>query len=488
MTRVQDPVLFSTYFGLDPVVVEAAGLIDPFINVDVPLFIDPILLEKSSNQRISQHGIEIFRKHFENFVRLLGISRLENDAAWRGARRLLDLREPPENGLGYGGSGRSGNSRPEDIREAIMRTSKEIIELGADDPEMVSLMGFFEEDVGPDTISDFTTRVIIDVLAAITEEFCITNGVRVFDSDVCSAHKLPKIKSDRGREVPLVLVPRDIVRELPLANDWSDIEKAAMQNAQIRERVNRFLGGLAQPTVAERKSALRKVATESADNFNLFLAVVKENVASYDPNLDALGYYRLKAIVANGFEGLKQAQPYNLAIGPAEIMRLVKDTIHLFQRHVEKGNLWEELRIQGKPKKERASQLIYYAIADAFCKANDVDISPEANMGGGPIDFKFSRGYRARVLVEMKRSCGTVVHGYEKQLEFYKEASQTDFAVFVVIDYGDLGEKLHKIREIQKSRIDRGERASEIIVIDATPKASASKRNNLTHLQHAFDL
>src|SRR5216684_110390 len=55
-----------------------------------------------------------------------------------------------------------------------------------------------------------------------------------------------------------------------------------------------------------------------------------------------------------------------------------------------------------------------------------VDISPEANMGG-PIDFKFSRGYSARVLVEMKRSSGTVVHGYEKQLEFYKTASQTDF-------------------------------------------------------------
>ncbi len=423
MTRIQNPKLFSIYFGLDPGVVKAAGLIDPFINVDVPLFIDPILLEKSSNQRISTQGIEVFRKHFEDFVRLLAISRQENDAAWRAARRLLDLREPPENGLGYGGSGRSGNSRPEDIREAIMRTSKEIIELGADDPEMISLMGFFEEEVGPDTISDFTTRVIINVLAAITEEFCTANGVPVFDSDVCSGHRLPKIKRDHGREVPLVLVPRDIVRDLPLAKDWSEIEKAAMENAEIRTRVNRFLGGLAQPTVAERKLALRKAAMESADDFNLFLAVVKENVDGYDPNLDALGYYRLKAIVANGFEGLKQAQPYDLSIGPEEIMRLVKDTIDLFRRHVEDGNLWEELWIQGKPKKERASQLIYYAIADAFCKANDVDISPEANMGGGPIDFKFSRGYSARVLVEMKRSSGTVVHGYEKQLEFYKNAS-----------------------------------------------------------------
>src|ERR1700730_4741740 len=97
-------------------------------------------------------------------------------------------------------------------------------------------------------------------------------------------------------------------------------------------------------------------------------------------------------------------------------------------------------------------------------------------MGGGPIDFKFSSGYNARVLVEMKRSGGTVVHGYEKQLEFYKTASQTEYAVFVIVDYGDLGNKLNEIRRIREERLKKGERASEIIVIDATPKASASKR------------
>ncbi len=88
-------------------------------------------------------------------------------------------------------------------------------------------------------------------------------------------------------------------------------------------------------------------------------------------------------------------------------------------------------------------------------------------MGGGPIDFKFSSGYKARVLVEMKRSGGTVVHGYEKQLEFYKDASQTDFAVFVIVNYGDLGKKLIEITRIGEQRLARGERTSEIIMIDA---------------------
>src|SRR5690606_2971022 len=115
-------------------------------------------------------------------------------------------------------------------------------------------------------------------------------------------------------------------------------------------------------------------------------------------------------------------------------------------------------------------------MADCFCKANNVDVSPEANMGGGPIDFKFSDGYNARVLVEMKRSSGTVKHGYEKQLEIYKDASRTNFGIFVVMDFGDLGGKLNQIEMIRNKRVNDSEPASEIIVIDAAKKLSASKR------------
>lgn len=476
MAKVQNPVLFSTHFGIDTKIFEQEELIDPLLDVDTPLFIDPVLLEKSSNVRINTQAIDRFKKHFDGFVRLVAISEREGDPAWLAAQRQLDLSEPPENGLGYGGSGRSGSSRPVDVQSAIMRTTREIIKLGVKDPEMISLMGFFEENVGPDTISDFTTSVIVEDLAAITEDFCQRHNIPVASTKISEHHRLPHFTNHSGRDVPLLLVPTDIVRELPVANDWSDIQDAAMRNAEIRERVNRLLGGIARPTAADMKHALRGAALGSTDHFMQFLTTIKENVASYDPVLDALGYYKAKDLIAHQMGGLKQATTYDLSAGPQAIMALVHDTIGVFKRHVENGNLWEELWIGEKPKRERASQLIYYAIADSFCKANEVDISPEANMGGGPVDFKFSRGYSSRVLVEMKRSGGSVVHGYKKQLEFYKDASQTDYAVFVVMDYGDMGGKLTDIQKIRRDRMEAGERASEIIVIDAQKKASASKR------------
>lgn len=475
MATIRSPLLFSTHFGIPAEEMDRAGFIDPFINVDTQLFIDPVLLDKSTHDKIRVDAYAAFCRHFENFVRLLSISEKEGDAAWRSASVLLDLREPPENGLGYGGSRRAGSSRPEEVRLTIMRTASDIIRLGSKDPEMISLMGFFEENVGPDTISDFTTRVIVNQLGEMTQNFCEANGVAT-ESFEDVYYRLPTFMDINGKKTSAVLVPKDIVRELPMANDWSDIDAAAAANARIRDRVNALLATIAKPTAAERKAALRRAVTESADQFDTFLNAIKDFAAHYDPNKDALGYYQLKEIIRTGAAGFKIEKQFDLSAGIDAISGVVRETIDLFKHHVEKGNLWEQLWVDGTPKRERASQLIYYAMADCFCIANNIDISPEANMGGGPVDFKFSQGYHARVLVEMKRSMGTVRHGYEKQLEHYKGAARTFHGFFVVIDYGDLGDKLEQIQKIRRERLAAGELASEIIIIDATRKESSSKR------------
>ena len=46
----------------------------------------------------------------------------------------------------------------------------------------------------------------------------------------------------------------------------------------------------------------------------------------------------------------------------------------------------------GTRKRESAAQLVFFGIASSYCAANDLDITPEANSGRGPVDFKFSKG------------------------------------------------------------------------------------------------
>lgn len=143
---------------------------------------------------------------------------------------------------------------------------------------------------------------------------------------------------------------------------------------------------------------------------------------------------------------------------------------------IEKNDLSRLLWDGTSPKSEKAAQLVYFGIADSYCKANNIDISPEVHSGGGPVDFKFSSSYTARLLVEIKLSKGAVEHGYKEQLETYKTAAKTSEALFLIIDVGKMGNKLIKIKALQKAKLASGQRVTEIVVVDAKRQASASKR------------
>ena len=470
------PLLFSTHFGIDPEKLDEAGLLDSFLEYDMQLFIDPLLIEKSSNDIFRNEGYEQFHKHFENLIRLLAICENEGDPAWKGAERLLSLKEPPENGLGYGRRAGSGASRPVDVRSKLLRTIKEVVKLGSKDPEMLSLMGFLEEGIGPDTISDFTTRATTSALSKITNEFCVANSIPVKSNSV-SDLALPMFTASSRPTKARLLVPKDVLRHLPITDSWSDVWAAAEYNQNLRDMVNKMLGGIVEPTISEQKKAIKAAVMQSAKAFDEFLLAMRASASCYDPNDDVFSYYKMRDILLNS-QGFVSKNSYQFNDRPEEVHKVTMDALNSFKHHVENGNLWEELwTADGKPKRERSAQLLFFAIADVHCKYNGIDVKSEPNFGGGPVDFAFSVGYNARVLVEMKRSGGTVVHGYEKQLEFYKTAAQTDFGIFVVIDYGDGGDKLSQIEALRQSILDSNKRASDIVVIDARRKPSASRRH-----------
>jgi len=102
--------------------------------------------------------------------------------------------------------------------------------------------------------------------------------------------------------------------------------------------------------------------------------------------------------------------------------------------------------------------------------------SPETDSGGGPVDFKFSAGYSGRVLVEIKLSKGKVVHGYKTQLGVYEKAASSYDSVYLVIDVGGMGKKLDLIMDSRNKLVASKKSAPEIVVVDALPKRSASKR------------
>ncbi|WP_127966015.1 hypothetical protein [Agrobacterium sp. RS6] len=467
------PRLFSQAFPKTAQLLKKEGLFDPILNSDSKLFIDPLLLEGSTN-RYMKGALANFEKHFSNSIKLLAASQKVDDPAWKAARKFVNLDERSETCLGYGGSNIRGSSRSRDLQNKILNTTKEIITLGSDEPQIVSMMAMFEEGVGPDTISDMTTTAILSDLCELTEDFCNRHNIksRVFTD--YHKRKLPENPFDRAK--PIILVPRDILRDLPLAADWSDVSRVALENEKIRDAFNSHVGLISQATLTEKKEALKRAALSSLKNFQTIFNSVIGSSDSYDPNADPLNLYHFRDLISGDTAAFKQA---GLKIGPPsskELSRVVTAVLDHFRMMVEQNNLWELLWHKDQPKRERAAQLLFFAVADVFCKANNIDISPETNSGGGPVDFKFSTGYSKRLIVEIKLSKGRVVHGYKTQVGIYQTASDAEDAIFLIIDVNGMGDKLRDIRKFEKSERDAGRKTAKIVVIDGRRRESASVR------------
>ncbi|KKK56045.1 hypothetical protein LCGC14_3068480, partial [marine sediment metagenome] len=130
------------------------------------------------------------------------------------------------------------------------------------------------------------------------------------------------------------------------------------------------------------------------------------------------------------------------------MLEVVNKILSQFQELIENKGLWKELWDEsGKPRKEKAAQRLLFSVAYSYCKANNLDLSPEADSGNGPVDFKLSQGSDSKVVIEIKLSTnGSLVHGFEKQLEIYKRADDTDLGIFLIIDVGGIGNKYAQVQ------------------------------------------
>ena len=160
-----------------------------------------------------------------------------------------------------------------------------------------------------------------------------------------------------------------------------------------------------------------------------------------------------------------------------DIYTVVNQIVQQFKVLIEDKGLWKELWIGNKPRLEKSAQRIFFAVADTYCKANNIDITPEADSGGGAVDFKFSNSYKGRILVEIKLSTNSkIIKGYESQLQIYKAAEETDKAIYLVIDVGSMGKKDKRLLDIKNQATKNGLSTSEIVFVDGGKKLSASKR------------
>lgn len=126
-----------------------------------------------------------------------------------------------------------------------------------------------------------------------------------------------------------------------------------------------------------------------------------------------------------------------------------------------------------KDRDEKIVQAVFYCMADSYCQANNLDLSPEVNSGRGQVDFKISYGNSRKVLVEIKLTSNTKLkHGIKTQLPIYLKQEKTNVGIYLIYDNGNprVVEEFKKYYE----QLDEKEKVLYYI-IDGTPKLSASQ-------------
>ncbi|HEX9804944.1 MAG TPA: hypothetical protein VGA67_04635 [Candidatus Dojkabacteria bacterium] len=479
----------SDYFKVSERDLKDRGVFNSFIGIDAKIFLDPLLFDDIDIPEFKDSRKKII-KYYENIHRLLKVSKKEKDVAWKEAYKRLRVKEIKGVSIGFGNHSDDGNAVGPVLAERITNRAKEIIDMGFDDPEIFELIGLFEEDFGADRLSDVTVRIIIEDLLSfsqrVADELKIKSRIKVTLPDE-TTYSVPLNKE---YEKPIILLPEATLRSLPIAQSWDDIRFAAYLNHTLRNRLNKFIGETWKKGTKGAKEKLRVLAYENPEVIDAILKGYQESEGKgYDFEKDPEGKVKWLEIGQEFAESnpveIEKPKTYSLEEMYDVIDAIIKKYSKLIEFNGLNKFLYGKKKGKLKPRHEQFSQLLFFAVADSYCESNDIDLSREPNAGSGSVDFKFSRGYKKKVVVEIKlTSNSNLFKGYNNQVLIYEKAENTNESVYLVIQVTQVSKQLEDLNELYREKLEKGLRCPKLYSVDARIKKSASKRDDFP----SFDL
>ncbi len=472
-------VSLGDYFNIKPEEFEKSGALDPILGIDTRLFIDPSLLRhttvpelKGSYAKLGQHFIDVIKvaKHI----------RAEDDAFWRTADRMLTFPEVQGLCIGYSAKGVAGKGAGPEKRRRLLATITQLVQAGCEDPSIFELVGAFEEGIGPDLISDMVAKIIISGLIRFTQRVCSDLGIPMEPLVYARGTPTEDLPFNPTTTAPIILVPKQLLRDLPVAETFADIFWIADHNQKLRDEFNRIVGGsLHSLTSKERKTRVRDAFEKHPDALEQVLNAYKNAAPGFydfidDPSGETIWYRASKALPPSQKLDLKLSAKPTLD----EVYGIARKICEHFRHLIEDNQLARLLYDKnGYRKHESAAQLIFFGVAQAYCEANDLDLSPESDGGRGPVDFKVSSGFEGKVLVEIKLTSNQqLLHGYQKQLPIYQKAERAQRGIYLVINNG--GATKTRWQAFSDAVRAAGSDGPEVMVVDGSIRASASKAEN----------
>ena len=474
---------FSDFFEIDPGVLDRYGAFNISLINDLPLFIDPFLLFNSKKPEYTQLHTTII--NYLIFLRDRSSGRLDRGhlQAW------YTFPEVRENWLGFCTSGNRGSGLGTIFANALHQNLSDIFrDFGNEkitQSSHLEKLCLIKEGVGRDNISDFTTNLIKEYLLNYTEKFA---------KKYIKANQRKRVAVERVRfnyvtetwaigefELPyfgnnyIILTPRDIltkddiwINKRDLYNDYNRIP-SSIPNEQLRAQIdNYFRSRLSEkPDKQEFESAVRHTALKFPELLDYYIKYKEEHgdkaqKVSLD-NVSQTEQLFIKQIKQLIDVLSKQSKFYDTTYAETyDRLLFLKDVI-------ENKDGYKLFYMKGEPIKRESDLQILFRLT---WFATISDVNREVNNGRGPVDFKISRSKEDATLVEFKLASNTHLEkNLRNQVAIYEKASDTNLSIKAILYFSD--EEFEKIQQIIKNL--KLENASNLLLIDARPKKSASK-------------
>ncbi|MFF9119068.1 hypothetical protein ACF09Y_26350 [Streptomyces massasporeus] len=464
---------------------------DPVLSEDTPLYVDPFLVFEDEDPLFADARDTVV-DFFSSCRDLVHADAGRRGRAWEKAVRMLTFPEPKEFALGLAMGSPFGSGTDAHFG-AQMAAALDVISLALErQVDYVEAFALFVPGLGVDRISDIFCNILKERFIQYTQRVCAAHGISGETVRVrhASWSRTNGRWSDARLDLPVspvtggavLLTPERFLQDIPQRITAEGFYRWAEANVNhvLREELNFDLA--ADLNGSMRAERGRRLAERRPDVAFTFVDEVAEQVdprpydVGDDPDLLVRWY---EAGRAAGEAAARCQAPVSQ---PSEegFHAWLGTLVDRFQHAVEDSDLWRALWNDEltRPRKEKIVQAIAGQLWVVQCEQADVDISREANVGRGPVDFKFAAGWKRRALIEVKLlSSRKLQQGAEAQLPQYLQSEQIRSAYYVCVGFADAHfaeERLARVRDTCAAYQAQSGRTVTARFIDARPKESAS--------------
>lgn len=489
-TWFPDPagIYFSDRFNVSPQTLEEYGAFDISVVSDLPVFIDPFLLFNSDNDEYQALHDQIL-----NYLRFLRDHAHEPLDAGR-IKSWYTFSEVRQNWLGFAVGSNRGRGLGPKFAVALHAALGDMLDNFGDETitssSHVEKLALIRQGVGRDTISDLTTNLIKHYLLRYTSEFAVAHiapAARMtvsvpraqfnYNTETWATAKydLPYTNGDF-----VILTPADVLTKDDTWINRSDMVSSfdllpgVTDNDQLREDVNNYLSTRLsrRSSEKEQREVRARALLQFPELIDCYIRLKEDTgdqaVAASRDKVDETRQL-LRDQVQRAARDV--AEKTNLFEKPWTSYDEALKAVDTFKHYVENQDGWRVInRGHGKGFANESEVQGFFGL---LLQASRFDVNREVNNGRGPVDFKISVALD-NALIEFKLAkSSSLERNMERQLAVYERANQTKASVFVVIAYSaaEVSKAARIVKRLGLYQADPG----KVVVIDASPKQSASK-------------